>query len=178
MRRVLAVGSIIASSLVIGLVAGVSPAAAAVPSGFTDTVIPNPAGNPLSGMTAIVPLPGNRGLILEKAGAARVLQADGTLLAADAISLPVCTDSEMGLLGAAIDPSFIINGYVYLYYTRDAGNCSSATGRFNRVSRFVMVGNTINASTEHVLLDNIAATGGNHDGGDLEIGHDGDLYVS
>ena len=178
MRRVLAVVIVIASSVAIGLVAAVSPAAAVVPSGFTDTQVANPPGNPLSSPTGIVPLPGNRGLITEKGGAVRVLQADGTLLDADALTLKVCAGSEMGLLGAAIDPAFIINGYVYLYYTRDAGNCSSATGRFNRVSRFTMVGNTISSTSELVLLDNIAATGGNHDGGDLEIGQDGYLYVS
>ena len=37
----------------------------------------------------------------EKAGAVRVLQADGTLAAADALQLSVCTASEEGLLGAA-----------------------------------------------------------------------------
>ena len=70
------------------------------------------------------------------------------------------------------------NGFVYLYYSRNAGNCDSAAGRFNRVSRFTMSGNTISPGTERVLLDNMAIPAGNHDGGDLHIGADGDLYVS
>ncbi len=107
-----------------------------------------------------------------------MLQSNGTLLATDALVLQVCSGGEMGLLGAAVDPAFALNGYVYLYYTRNTGNCNSATGRVNRVSRFSMGGNTIDPASELVLLDNIPATGGNHNGGDLEVGQDGYLYVA
>src|SRR5829696_2377793 len=120
MRRVLSVVIVFASCVTIGLGITSSPASA-LPRGFTDVQIPNPAGNPLSAPTAVVPLPGNRGLVLEKGGAVRVLLADGTLAPADALTLSVCTGSEMGLLGAAVDPAFGSNGSVYLYYTR--GNC-------------------------------------------------------
>lgn len=153
--------------------------AIASPEGFKDTTLPMPASNPLSSPTAIAPiLDSGRALVLEKGGAVRVLQADGTMLAADALTLSVCTDSEEGLLGAAVDPGFAGNGFVYLYYTHDAANCASSTGRFNRVSRFTMTGETINAASEVVLLDNMNIPAGNHDGGDLHIGNDGDLYVS
>ena len=40
-----------------------------------------------------------------------------------------------------------------------------------------MVNDTIDLGTEVILLDNIAATGSNHNGGDLDIGSDGYLYV-
>jgi glucose/arabinose dehydrogenase len=153
--------------------------ASASPTGFADTTLPTPTSNPLSAPTTIVPiLDSGRALVLEKGGAVRVLQADGTMLATDALSLGVCTDSEEGLLGAAVDPDFASNGFVYLYYTRDAGNCASSTGRFNRVSRFTMSGNTINPASELVLLDNMNIPAGNHNGGDLHVGNDGDLYVS
>ena len=141
-----------------------------MPDGFTDTVIANPAGNPLSGPTDITPLPDGRALVLEKAGAVRVLDVDGSLLAADALTLGVCTASEQGLLGAAVDPGFAANGFVYLFYSRSAGGCA------NRVSRFTMTGATLGA--EQILLDNMAITAGNHDGGDLHFGADGYLYVS
>lgn len=178
MRHVLAVVTVTAASIALGLSTSPTPVAAALPGGFTDTAIPSPASNPLNSPTAIVPLAGNRALVLEKGGAVRVLEPNGTLSPNDAITLPVCTSSEMGLLGAAVDPSFILNGFVYLYYTNDAGNCAVQSGRFNRVSRFQMSGDTIIPSSEVVLLDNIAAAGGNHDGGDLEVGQDGYLYVS
>ncbi len=178
MRRMLAVATVTVSSLAMGLGVSSMRASAALPGGFTDTVVSNPAGNPLSSPTGIAPLAGGRALITEKNGAVRVLGSDGAIVAADALVLAVCSGGEMGLLGAAADPAFALNGYVYLYYTRNAGDCSSATGRFNRVSRFTMSANTIIPSSEVVLLDNISARGGNHNGGDLEVGQDGNLYVS
>ena len=175
MHRLLAVATVSLTSVVFAFAL---PAAAAVPSGFSDTVVANPAGNPLSSPTGITPLAGSRALITEKSGAVRVLGSDGAIVAADALSLVVCSGNEMGLLGAAVDPAFALNGFVYLYYTRNGGDCSSPTGRFNRVSRFTMTANTILPASEFVLLDNIAARGGNHNGGDLEVGQDGYLYVS
>ena len=94
------------------------------------------------------------------------------------VTLSVCTDSEEGLLGAALDPAFASNDFVYLYYTRNAGNCASSKGRFNRVSRFTMTGDTIAPASELVLLDNMNIPAGNHNGGDLDFGSDGFLYVS
>ena len=41
-----------------------------------------------------------------------------------------------------------------------------------------MTGNTIDPTSELVLLDNMNIPAGNHNGGDLEVGHDGDLYVT
>lgn len=40
------------------------------------------------------------------------------LLPTRGLTLPTCGDSERGLLGITLDPSFSVNGYVYLYYTR------------------------------------------------------------
>jgi glucose/arabinose dehydrogenase len=146
---------------------------------FTDTQLPDSAANPLSAPTAIVPLlDTGRALVLEKAGGVRILGADGTLLDTDAIDLSVCTTSEEGLMGGAVDPGFATNGFIYLFYTHNAGNCVSSIGRFNRVSRFQMSGDTIDPTSELVLLDNLNIPAGNHNGGDLHIGKDGDLYVT
>ena len=180
MRRLFVVLAVVAvaASCAATLSVGVSPVAAAVPGGFTDVQVANPPGKPLSSPTGITPLAGGRALILEKGGAVRIMNNAGALLATDALTLDVCTGSEMGLLGAAVDPAFTVNGFVYLFYTRNGGDCASASGRFGRVSRFTMSGDTIIPASETVLLDNIAARGGNHNGGDLEVGQDGSLYVS
>ncbi len=171
-------GLAVASTVVVTLGAGTSAVQAALPSGFSDTPVPISTSNPLRSPTTIVSLNGGRALVLEKAGAVRIVQPDGTLSFQDAMTLPVCSGGEMGLLGAAVDPQFQSNGSVYLYYTRSAGNCGSPTGRANRVSRFTMTDDTIASTSEVVLLDNIPATGGNHNGGDLEVGQDGFLYVA
>ncbi len=36
----------------------------------------------------------------------------------------------------------------------------------------------IDPASETVLVDDISSVGGNHNGGDLDIGSDGNLYVS
>jgi len=147
------------------------PAGAAVPTGFSDelvTSVPAP--------TALAFTPDGRMLITTQAGALRVLQ-NGVLVATPAVDLAsrLCSNSERGLLGVAVDPAFAANGFVFLYYSYNrAGDCG--TGTVNRVARFVMTGNTLTG--EVVLLDNIPSPNGNHNGGDLNFGKDGMLYVS
>lgn len=80
--------------------------------------------------------------------------------------------SEMGLLGLAVDPNFSgESGDIFLYYT----DRKSPSVCANRVSTFRLEGNQIGAET--VLIDNIRAPG-NHNGGDLQFGNDGLLYIS
>jgi glucose/arabinose dehydrogenase len=111
----------------------------------------------------------------------RVFKA-GVLLSRRAITFDVCGDGERGLLGIELDPNFSTNGYVYVYYTRQAASgpaCAhnaGASGPRNRVSRVTMVGDV--AADEHVLLDNIPTDSGIHNAGDLHFGPDGELYIS
>jgi len=179
MRRILTVMVVAAASLAITVDTFVSPVHG-LPPGFSDVTLPGSATNPLASLTAITPMPDGRALILEKDGAVRVLLGDGTVSATDALNLGsnVCTDAEEGLLGAAIDPNFATNGFVYLFYTRNAAGCAVHTGAFNRVSRFTMTNNIISPGSEVILLDNMNVPTGSHNGGDLHIGGDGFLYVS
>lgn len=148
-----------------------SPAGAVVPTGFSDELVTN-----VPAPTALAFTPDGRILVTTQPGTVRVIQ-NGALVATPAISLApkLCTNSERGLLGVAVDPAFATNGFVYLYYSfNKVGDCG--TGTVNRVARFVMSGNTL--SGEVVLVDNIPSPAGNHNGGDLEFGKDGMLYVS
>lgn len=142
------------------------------PAGFADAAVAS-----VNTPTTVVGLPDGRVVVLSKSGTVRIIQ-NGTLVATPALTLSVCDGSEMGLLGFAVDPEFARNGFVYLYFTRSTGNCSSGSGRVNRASRFTMTGNTINPASQVVLVDNISAINGNHNGGDLEVGNDGYLYIS
>ena len=151
----------------------VTPAARAgtPPAAFSDSLV----ASGLSSPTAIAFLPDGRMLVTEKGGALKLVSA-GTVTTL--VSIPVCTASEMGLLGVAVDPSFSgSNGFIYLY--RSFGpDCSTSTGRFNQVVRVTMTNGTVDISSLSVLLTGIRTDGGNHDGGGLRIGPDGKLWAS
>ena len=146
--------------------------------GFLDT--PDVTG--LSHPTAIAFLPDGRLLITEKGstggpGTAALKLFDGTGTTT-LLTLPVCTDSEMGLLGVAVDPDFTRTGFVYLYRSEaGTGGCETSTGRFNQVVRGTMAGGSVSAGSLKILLDGIRTDNGNHDGGVLRIGPDRKLYV-
>ncbi|MDQ1425969.1 MAG: hypothetical protein QOD72_3467 [Acidimicrobiaceae bacterium] len=164
-----------AAVAVVGAVGPATPANAAVtlPSGFTDTLITKVA-NP----TASAAAPGGQ-LLVSSQGGQLTLVRNGVKQANLAIDLSsvTCSDSERGLLGIAVDPAFAADGStgsVYLYYTHKVvgGGC------VNRVSRFTMTNGSIAPASEAPLLDNIASTAGNHNGGDLEFDQSGQLLVS
>lgn len=150
-----------------------------IPSGFADELVAS-----VGGPTALAFTPDGRLLVTRQSGSLRVVTADGTLLATPALSFSaaqVCTNSERGLLGVAVDPAFAENGFVYLFYTRNVtGSCATGShGPRNRVSRFVLPPtNVVDPGTEVVLVDGIRSYGGNHNAGDLRFGRDGYLYVT
>ena len=147
--------------------------------GYTEDVVVTGLNLP----TALAFLPDGRMLITEKGGFggaanARLLVSSGGT-ASLLVGIPVCTASEMGLLGVAIDPSFASNGFIYLYRSFSPTNCGTATGRSNEVVRVTMdAGGNVNIASLVVLLTGIRTDGGNHDGGTLRIGPDNKLYVS
>lgn len=136
----------------------------AVIAGFNETLLTSGLTQP----TAMAVAPDGRIFVAEKGGTLRVVQ-NGTVLATPFVSLSVNTFSERGLIGVAIDPNFAVNNFVYVYYT------TNESTPVNRVSRFVANGNV--AGAEQVLLDDIASTNGNHNGGALVFGADGKLYI-
>ena len=110
---------------------------------------------------------------------------DGALLPVPALDIGdrICTNGERGVIGIAGDPSD--EHGVYLFYT-SKGETTCATdppapssAPVNRVSRFYLGhDDRIDPASEQVLIDNIPNMGGVHNGGDLEFGKDGNLYVS
>ena len=153
----------------------VDAAFSGLPAGFSDEFVLGGVGSP----TGIAWLPDETLLAISQGG--QVFRRNG----GSAVSIldlgnAVCTGGEMGLLGLAVDPQFASGQrYIYLYYThhKNSGSCNDAANRANRVSRFRMAAD-MSLSGEQVLIDNIAARGGNHNGGDLQFGYDGMLYVS
>lgn len=77
---------------------------------------------------------------------------------------------EGGLLGMAVDPNFSANNYIYLYLTyKENGTLQ------NKVERYELVNNVLQNRT--VILSGIKGAA-NHDGGRLEFGPDGMLYIT
>jgi glucose/arabinose dehydrogenase len=155
-----------------------SRAALTLPANFGDALVasvPSP--------TALAFTPDGRLLITSQTGALRVVQ-NGSLITTPALDLSgrICSNSERGLLGVAVDPAFASNHFIYLYYTFNKNNsCAANTSSspVNRVARFTLGDNNVAALTsELVLIDNVRSPNGNHNAGDLEFGNDGNLYVS
>jgi glucose/arabinose dehydrogenase len=150
-------------------------ASAAVPSGFTETLVAGGLANP----TAMAFAPDGRLFVAQQGGALRVIK-NGTLLGPAFVTLTVNASGERGLLGVAFDPSFATNGYVYVYYT------ATTPTIHNRVSRFTAVvdtatglpGDTAVAGSEVPLLDLETLGATNHNGGAIHFGPDGKLYVA
>lgn len=196
-----------AAIVMLGAITTLAPAAhgQSLPAGFTDTLlvaVPAP--------TAMAFAPDGRVLVTSQSGSLRVikngvLQEQHALIfngGSDGSEPKICTGSESGLLGVAIDPQFIANRFVYLFYTaRNGSNCASPNytaanppdttvdgaysafnRRANRVSRFVL-GTPTNAdlvdpATEVILVDRMPSRNGNHNAGDVHFGKDGYLYIS
>lgn len=82
----------------------------------------------------------------------------------------VTHQGEGGLLGVEVHPRFAANHYVYLYMTRTVDG-----GLRNRVVRYTLQGDRLaNATT---LIDGLPGAV-YHDGGRIEIGPDGMLYIT
>jgi glucose/arabinose dehydrogenase len=116
-------------------------------------------------------LPDDRLVVVNKSGEVFVRPAGGGPLVS-AGSFPVDTGSEKGLLGVAVDPAFATNRRLYFYYSAASG---SAADKHRVVVRTLGAASTLDPG-EIVLLDGLRGPA-NHDGGALDVGPDGLLYV-
>src|SRR6185503_11025743 len=117
-------------------------------------------------------------LVLQKANGQVRRIVGGILQPGFVLDVAVHSVSERGLLGIAVDPDFVLNRQVYLYYTEsstgaDTSGTSIPLG--NRVYRYTWNGSAL---VNPVLILNLPATPGpNHNGGVIAFGPDGALYV-
>ena len=80
--------------------------------------------------------------------------------------VPIVEDGEAGVFAIAIDPEFNSNHYVYVFYT------SGGSGKIGRFTDVNGVGEEFTIIFDGVPQNKI------HNGGDLEFGLDGKLYLS
>ncbi len=136
------------------------------PPGFTRVQVASGLTNP----TSMAFAPDGRIFVTQQNGTLRIIK-NGNLLATPFLRLNVNSAGEQGLLGIALDPNFSSNQYVYLYY-------SLPDGTRNRISRFKGNGDVVVAGSELVLLNLDPVRGNYHNGGTMQFGLDGKLYVA
>ncbi|HYN89906.1 MAG TPA: PQQ-dependent sugar dehydrogenase, partial [Ardenticatenaceae bacterium] len=141
----------------------------------------------VNGPTDLEFLPDGRLLITRHYGVVSLWSGGTTTTEVLDIRDITCYAPERGLGGIAVDPNFSSNHYVYLYYSRKMDpSCPVSDDDIipglpvNRVSRFTMNPTTsmLDRNSETVIVDNIEAVWALHNGGGLEFGADGYLYVS
>ena len=104
------------------------------------------------------------------------------------LDLAVNSGSERGALGIALHPNFLLNRYVYLYWTESSTGVDSTNladvfqPLSNRADRYVWNGSTLTFDRNLIKLrayqaDANQALRGNHNGGILRFGPDGKLYI-
>ncbi len=116
-----------------------------------------------------------RMFVVEQAGTIRVFQNSKDITSAYTfldIKNKVTSGGERGLLGMAFHPDYKTNGYFYVNYT--AGNpLMSVIARYQAETPS---GNT--ASVNETVLLTFAQPFDNHNGGSLQFGMDGFLYIA
>lgn len=112
-------------------------------------------------------LPDGSIIFTERNGNLRIIQ--DSILQEPLLSLGV-GGVEGGLLGVAVDPNFESNEYIYLYYTYN-----EFLSTINKVVRYQL--NDGEITEDKVLIDEIPG-GPFHDGGRIQFGPDGKLYIT
>ncbi|MFJ7213364.1 PQQ-dependent sugar dehydrogenase [Amycolatopsis sp. NPDC098790] len=188
-RRALAAAVVV--PLAGALAVAVAAPAAAVPTGFADTV----AIGGLTSPTAAAFAPDGRVFVAEKSGLVKVFDSLADPTATVFADLRTQTQDfwDRGLLGLAVDPAFPARPYVYVSYTLDAvpggtaarwgDACPTPPGATDqgcvvtgRVSRLTM-GPDGTAVSEKPLVTGWCQQFPSHSVGSLAFGPDGALYA-
>jgi len=113
-------------------------------------------------------LPDETMLFTERNGNLRIIQ-HGILLEEPLLSLGV-GGVEGGMLGITVDPKYSENNFIYLYYTYNELLSTS-----NKLVRYQLSNGIL--VEDKILLDKIPG-GPFHDGGRIQFGPDGKLYIT
>ncbi|MFZ0789618.1 MAG: PQQ-dependent sugar dehydrogenase, partial [Chromatiaceae bacterium] len=120
------------------------------------------------------PLDPNRFFVVEREGAIRLVEDGGAGTFIDLSSIVSCCDGEQGLASMAPAPDFETTGKLYVFYTGEDGpgnlHVDELTAEPDRLSARL--------STLRSVLSIPHADFATHNGGQLQFGPDGDLYIS
>jgi glucose/arabinose dehydrogenase len=121
----------------------------------------------------------HRIFVVEKGGTIKAYNSNYQFLDTLLRITNIRTASEQGLLSMAFHPNFRQNGYFYVYYTDHGSSTTSGDNKLN-VDRYTISGsnpNRANIATKLSILS-IPHPATNHNGGKLNFGRDGFLYLS
>ena len=131
--------------------------------------------------TEIVNAGDDRLFVVEKSGRIKILYTDGTQETTPFLNITsrVTSGGERGLLGLAFPPDYSTNGEFYVNYTYEI-EYEQEDSLFTRISRFTVDpddANLADSDSEEILLEYYQPFS-NHNGGQLEFGPDGYLYIA
>lgn len=156
------------------ILGGIETAAGVVPANCSATQSDNFEKVSLSENTSnpmdMAPSPDGRTFYIERDGRVMVVGENGGVKTAG--RLDVTLVQEFGLVGIELDPNFIVNNWIYLYYSPDGSDS-------DRVSRFTLEGDVLDIDTEEVLLEvPVQRDECCHAGGALQFDSQGNLYIA
>jgi glucose/arabinose dehydrogenase len=115
--------------------------------------------------------------VVELPGRIRVIH-DGAVSQFLDISALTTTDGERGLLSMAFDPNYATNGLFYVFYTGDGADAGGALGDIH-IDEFRVSSNPNAADpSSRRTVWTFSHGASNHNGGQLQFGKDGRLYIS
>ena len=115
----------------------------------------------------------SRLFVVQQRGLIRILNSNATINTTPFLNLTAtvsATGSERGLLGLAFHPNYATNGLFYVNYTR-------ASDGFTVIARYSVSADPQVANTTGTILMVINQPASNHNGGCLQFGPDGYLYI-
>ncbi|WP_426430774.1 PQQ-dependent sugar dehydrogenase [Winogradskyella sp. HB-48] len=117
----------------------------------------------------------DRLFVVEQDGIIKIVNSDGTIETTNFLDIDDRVRSignEQGLLGLAFHPDFATNGYFFVNYTNNSGD--TVISRFSRIG----VSPTIADPNSELIILTYSQPFSNHNGGELQFGPDGYLYIS
>ncbi len=115
----------------------------------------------------------NRLFVVQQGGIIKVVQPGSNAVSNFVdISSKLNAGGEQGLLGLTFHPQFASNGYFFLNYTR-ASDGATIIARYKTINTTNALGD---ANSERIILT-IPQPFSNHNGGTIEFGPDGNLYI-
>ncbi len=133
--------------------------------------------NNLNEPTELATMPNGKVIFVERRGKIRVYNPT-TGAIKQVGQMPVYTKFEYGLMGVGIDPNFLKNNWIYLYYTPDE---TRENTKDNFLSRFVYDNerDTVVMSSEKVVLRvGVKRNECCHTGGSIDWDKEGNLFLS